>query len=88
GLTYDDAATRAAIIAALKTMERGQAVQLAGGRREWRAGRSAPGQTMYRSWVDEAISQAVGEDHHELAFVSAPMPSPGHMPMLGTVTFV
>ena len=29
--------------------------------------RSNPGQTMYRSWVDEAISEAVGEENHDTA---------------------
>ena len=38
---------------------------------------SKPGQTMYRSWVDEAISQALGEQSHELDFVTQIMPAPG-----------
>ncbi|MGX1323252.1 hypothetical protein AB7M17_006705 [Bradyrhizobium sp. USDA 377] len=42
---------------------------------------------MYRSWVDEAISTAVGEDHHELTFVTTPMPEPGHMPFVGTILY-
>lgn len=78
GLDRDDAATRAAVIVAIKTMERGK---------DNRSGRAKPGQTMYRAWVDEAVSAAAGEDHHELIFTSAVMPSPGHMPVLGTVTF-
>jgi uncharacterized phage protein gp47/JayE len=49
--------------------------------------RSKPGQTMYRSWVDEAISQAVGEDSHELDFETTPMPNPASMPVLGTVLY-
>lgn len=49
--------------------------------------KSAPGQTMYRSWVSEAISSAIGESHHELTFVSQVMESNGHMPVLGTVTY-
>jgi uncharacterized phage protein gp47/JayE len=49
--------------------------------------RSAPGQTMYRSWVDEAISQAVGEFSHELTFETTAMPAPGYMPVLGTVLY-
>jgi uncharacterized phage protein gp47/JayE len=49
--------------------------------------KSAPGQTMYRSWVDEAISIAIGENHHELIFDTTPMPAPGYMPMLGTVLY-
>jgi uncharacterized phage protein gp47/JayE len=49
--------------------------------------RSKPGQTWVRSWVDEAISQAVGEDSHELAYTTTPMPAPGYMPTLGTVYY-
>jgi uncharacterized phage protein gp47/JayE len=49
---------------------------------------SAPGQTMYRSWVDDAISEAVGEVSHELDFDTTPMPAPGYMPALGTVLYV
>ncbi|WP_375362030.1 baseplate J/gp47 family protein [Bradyrhizobium japonicum] len=71
-LDNDDEATRAAIQASIKDME---------------MRRSKPGQTMYRSWVDEAISTAVGEDHHELAFVTAPMPEPGYMPFVGTILY-
>jgi uncharacterized phage protein gp47/JayE len=50
-------------------------------------GRSEPGQTMFRSWVDEAISQAVGEQSHELDFVTTPMPAPGYMPTIGTILY-
>jgi hypothetical protein len=49
--------------------------------------RSKPGQTMYRSWVDEAISQAVGEETHELTFETTVMPERGYMPILGTVLY-
>jgi uncharacterized phage protein gp47/JayE len=49
--------------------------------------KSAPGQTMYRSWVDEAISMAIGESSHELVFETTPMPAPGYMPFLGTVLY-
>jgi len=49
--------------------------------------RSEPGQTMYRSWVDEAISQAVGEQSHELDFTTTPMPAPGYMPVIGTILY-
>lgn len=87
-LGSDDLATRAAIIDAVKTMERGRMVTLADGRQEWRVGRAKPGQTMYRSWVDEAVSQAIGEDHHEMTFTSIVMPAPGYMPMLGTIRFL
>jgi hypothetical protein len=49
--------------------------------------RLSPGQTLYRSWVDEAISAAVGEDSHELTFVTTLMPGPGYMARLGTITY-
>jgi uncharacterized phage protein gp47/JayE len=49
--------------------------------------RSKPNQTMYRSWVDEAISGAVGEDHHELDFETTEMPAPGYMPFIDTINY-
>jgi uncharacterized phage protein gp47/JayE len=49
--------------------------------------RSQPGQTWYRSWVDEAISQAVGEETHELDYETTIMPFPAYMPVLGTVLY-
>lgn len=72
-LATDDQAVRNAIVAALQTML---------------FRRAAPGQTIYRSWVDEAISIATGEDHHDLVFNNTPMPSPGHLALLGTVRYV
>lgn len=50
--------------------------------------RMAPGQTIYKSWVDEAISIAVGENHHELIFETTAMPSPGYLPICGTIGYV
>ena len=49
--------------------------------------KAAPGQTIYRSWVEEAISNAVGEDHHNLIFDDAVMPAPGYMAVLGTILY-
>ncbi|WP_038384939.1 baseplate J/gp47 family protein [Bradyrhizobium elkanii] len=72
GLENDDEAVRASIEASIHEME---------------MRRSKPGQTMYRSWVDEAISNAVGEDHHELTFNTTPMPEPGYMPFVGTILY-
>ncbi|MCD9817665.1 baseplate J/gp47 family protein [Bradyrhizobium japonicum] len=72
GLDNDDEATRGAIQASIIAMGHS---------------RSKPGQTMYRSWVDEAISNAVGEDHHELTFDTTPMPAPGYMPFVGTILY-
>jgi uncharacterized phage protein gp47/JayE len=49
--------------------------------------RSKPGQTMYRSWVDEAISQALGEVSHELDYETTVMPAQGYMPVIGTILY-
>ena len=72
GLATDSSAVRAAIAASVKAMLRD---------------RATPGQTIYRSWLDEAISAAVGEDHHELTFSTTAMASAGHMAVIGTVTY-
>ncbi|MCA1452828.1 baseplate J/gp47 family protein [Bradyrhizobium sp. BRP22] len=71
-LTNDDATVRARIETSIAEME---------------FKRSKPGQTMYRSWVDEAISQAIGEESHELVFDTVVMPEPGYMPFLGTISY-
>jgi hypothetical protein len=47
-----------------------------------------PGQEIYASWVDEAISIATGEDHHDLYFGNTRMPSAGHLPVLGSVRYL
>jgi uncharacterized phage protein gp47/JayE len=49
--------------------------------------RSQPGQTWYRSWVDEAISQTIGETSHELDYETTAMPAPGYMPCIGTILY-
>jgi uncharacterized phage protein gp47/JayE len=49
--------------------------------------KGAPGQEIYFSWIDEAISAAVGETHHDLIFENTPMPSNGYMPILGTISY-
>jgi arginine/ornithine N-succinyltransferase beta subunit len=71
-LTNDDATVRARIETSIKDME---------------FERSQPGQTWYRSWVDEAISQAVGEETHELDYETTVMPAPAYMPVLGTILY-
>jgi uncharacterized phage protein gp47/JayE len=71
-LVSDDAATQAAIEQSVRNMLYVKA---------------APGQTIYRSWVDEAISNAVGEDHHTLILDDLVMPAPGYMAVLGTILF-
>jgi uncharacterized phage protein gp47/JayE len=49
--------------------------------------RAKPGQTIYASWVSEAVSAATGEDHHDLIFNDMPMPNAGSMAILGTLIF-
>jgi uncharacterized phage protein gp47/JayE len=73
GLANDNESTRAAIELSV---------------REMMLRRIEPGTIVYRSWIDEAISAAVGEDHHELTFTTLPMPSPGYMATLGTISYV
>jgi uncharacterized phage protein gp47/JayE len=72
-LTNDDPSVRARIEESIADME---------------FKKSKPGQTMYRSWVDEAISQAIGEETHELDFETVEMPAPAYMPVLGTILYV
>lgn len=71
-LVVDDAATRAAIEQSIQNMLYINA---------------APGVTIYRSWIDEAISNAIGEDHHTLVFDDAVMPAPGYMAVLDTILY-
>jgi uncharacterized phage protein gp47/JayE len=71
-LVTDDAATQAAIEQSIQAMLYAKA---------------APGQTIFRSWVDEAISNAIGEDHHTLTFDDAIMPAPGYMAVLDTILY-
>lgn len=49
--------------------------------------RAVPGQQIWKSWITEAVSQAIGEDHHENDFVTTAMPSNGHLAVIGTITF-
>jgi uncharacterized phage protein gp47/JayE len=72
GLVTDNEAVRSAISEAIKDML---------------VERAEPGLTIYRSWVDEAISGVVGEDHHELFFATTQMPAPGYLAVLGTITW-
>ena len=72
GLDDDSAAVRARIEASILEME---------------YNRISPGQTLYRSWLDEAISSAVGETSHELTFTTLPMPGPGYMAQLGSIIY-
>jgi uncharacterized phage protein gp47/JayE len=49
--------------------------------------RAIPGQTIFRSWIDGAISNAPNVDHYKLLFDDTPMPSPGHLAVLGTIIY-
>jgi uncharacterized phage protein gp47/JayE len=71
-LGTDTEATREAIFVAVQQMFRE---------------RSQPGQMIWKSWVSEAISSAVGEDHHDLDGGDVPMPNAGTIPLLGTINY-
>jgi len=49
--------------------------------------RAAPGRTIYASWVREAVSNATGEDHHELTISNIVPASAGHLIVPGLITF-
>jgi uncharacterized phage protein gp47/JayE len=49
--------------------------------------KAAPGQTIYRSWVAEAVSGAIGEEHHDLIFDDTIMTAPGYMAVLDTILY-
>jgi uncharacterized phage protein gp47/JayE len=49
--------------------------------------KAIPGSTIYESWVESAIADAVGVDHFELVFSTTQMPSPGHLGILGSVIY-
>jgi uncharacterized phage protein gp47/JayE len=72
GLATDNAATRASIEDEMRTMFLEQAY---------------PGATIYRSWVDSAITNAMGEAHHELQYETVAAPTPGHLPILGSIIY-
>jgi uncharacterized phage protein gp47/JayE len=72
GLETDNEATRAAIYESVRQMF---------------LDRAQPGQTIWKSWVSEAISAAVGEDHHILDGDDVPMPNAGTMPLLGSIEY-
>ncbi|WP_186384015.1 baseplate J/gp47 family protein [Methylobacterium dankookense] len=72
-LSRDTPSTRAAIEVALRAML---------------MERAAPGQTIYASWVAEAISAILGEDHHDLDFGNAVMPDAGTMAVLESIFYV
>lgn len=48
-------------------------------------GITQPAQTIYASWISEAVSSANGVDRFKLVMDDHEMPSPGHMAVLGNV---
>jgi uncharacterized phage protein gp47/JayE len=72
-LVNDDAGTRQAITDSIKAMLHERAI---------------PGQTIYRSWMDEAIAGTAGVDHYDLMFDDAPMLNNGSLAVLGAINFV
>src|SRR6266478_6804045 len=46
-----------------------------------------PAQTIYSSWVSEAISNVQGINHFKIIMEDHPMPSNGHMGILGTIVY-
>jgi uncharacterized phage protein gp47/JayE len=71
-LVVDNASTRQAIEQSLDDMLFEKAI---------------PGGTVYASWVESAISDALGVDHFELTCSTQSMPSPGHLAILGSVIY-
>ena len=45
-------------------------------------------QTIYESWVSAAVLSVLDDEgHFNLSFNDVPMPTPGHMGVLGTITY-
>jgi hypothetical protein len=45
-------------------------------------------QTIYEAWLSEAVLSALEEGgYFDLSFADYPMPSPGHMAVVGTITY-
>jgi uncharacterized phage protein gp47/JayE len=49
--------------------------------------RAMPGQYWYRSWTDEGIARATNVNAYDLVASDVAMPSLGHMPILGDITY-
>lgn len=74
GLTPDTAAVRAVVTTALQDLLRREA---------------APGETLLRSHITEAISVSVGEVDHELVYPEADLThAAGEMPVFGSITWL
>lgn len=79
-LVDDDESTLANVVASIRAMlrERGAPARAVNGER-------LDAQTIHKSWVSEAISAAAGVDHFDLRMDDHPMPSPGHLGVLGSI---
>jgi uncharacterized phage protein gp47/JayE len=49
--------------------------------------KAIPGGTVYASWIEAAISDALGVDHFELTYSTQSMPSPGHLAIVGSIIY-
>lgn len=79
GLTKDTTATRAAILASLQAMFLEKA----------RPGVASDPATFSRSWISEAIAQAIGEERHNLVLPAGDIVlNDGRMPVLGSISYV
>lgn len=81
-LVADDASTRANIEAAVDRMLRDVAAPAHAVN-----GVAVEAQEIYAAWVSNAILSAVGVDHFDLAMSDHAMPPPGHMAVLGTISY-
>ena len=81
-LSADTPSTQAAIIASLRAMLKARAAPGSAVN-----GVLVPGQTIYRAWLSEAVSDADGVDYFHLTAQDAVMPNSGRMAVLGNVFF-
>jgi uncharacterized phage protein gp47/JayE len=81
-LSSDTVAVRSAIEVAVRAMLREKAAPA-----HAINGVMQDAETIYASWVSEAISSVYGVDHFKLTMVDHPMPTNGHIGILGTVVY-
>lgn len=81
-LVPDDSGTKAAIEIAVKAMLRDRA------RPAFTIdGVTQPAQTIFSAWISEAVLSAAGVDHFGFVMTDHAMPSPGHIGVLGDITY-
>jgi uncharacterized phage protein gp47/JayE len=81
-LVNDSVSIRSSIATAVKEMLREKAAPS-----HAINGMLQPAQTIYKTWVSDAISQVDGVDHFKLIMDDHPMPSNGHIGVLGTIVY-